>query len=461
MRIRTTQSNEVGYCRRHDTAERRMSAPSSERRFLRPRYILSAADRLWVIDETQPVAVLLDPGSGQIDRIVSWPEIPSPSPTLTVASHGDHVWLQYSGTDVLACVTADGVHHAEYLEGTHLLTAGPSGAWCFRPTRMRDDVARTAAAPPLLRPQPGPPLILAHTGGGTSPIGVAGVLVTADFDEYSVHLGVEHAPWSRTYRDNPTPTGYVLRQSKSWIHLPLNAETTHIELDDYPRSRADGVWHTSEYADTTYNEQHRRKRALGDGIRWHWGTPSKRSGVLLVKAFRDGSSTPVREIALPGVQVYEGTARGQRLWLLVRSADRGSPGRQLVRLSIDTAERERETAIDDLDITAYCRPVAPEPPDHASYVRYCVRRLDGRRFSKRMHDVRAEFIGDWPHGRLHISFTHDYYEGLTLVARLNLYDEQGQRLDDITRYAPTELMEQADTRAYPDRSHSVGGVLYV
>ena len=104
MRIRTTQSNEVGYCRRHDTAERRMSAPSSERRFLRPRYILFAADRLWVIDETQPVAVLLDPGSGQIDRIVSWPEIPSPSPTLTVASHGDHVWLQYRGTDPVVSV---------------------------------------------------------------------------------------------------------------------------------------------------------------------------------------------------------------------------------------------------------------------------------------------------------------------------------------------------------------------
>ncbi len=438
-----------------------MSAPSSERRLLRPRYIRFAGGRLWAIDETQPVAVLLEPRYGQIDRIVSWPEIPSPSPALTVASYEDRVWLQYRGTEVLACVTAEGVHHAEYLEGTQLLTAGPSGAWCFRPTRIRDDVARTADAPPLLRPRPGPPLLLAHPGGGMSPIAIDGVVLAADFDEESVHLGVEHAPWSRTYRDTPTPAGYVLRQSKSWIHLPLNAKTTRIGLDDYPRSKADGVWHTSEYADTTYNEQHRRKRALGASIRWHWGTPDRRSGVLLLKAFRDGSSTPVREIVLTGIQVYEGTAHGDRLWLLVRSADRGSPGRQLIRLSIDTAERELETAIDDLDITGYCRPVAPEPPDHASYVRYCIRRLDGRQFSNRMHDVRAEFIGDWPRGRLHISFTHDDYERLTLVARLNLYDEQGQRLDDITRYAPTELMEQADTRAYPDRSHAIGGVLYV
>lgn len=358
-------------------------------------------------------------------------------------------------------MTVDGVHHAEYLEGTHLLTAGPSGALCFRPTRMRDDVARTPDEPPLLRPRPGPPLLLAHPGGGTTPIDVDGVVVAADFDETTVRLGVEHAPWSRIYRETPTPAGYVLQQSKSWIHLPLDAEPTHIGLDDHPRYRADGAWHTSEYADTTYNEQHRRKRAIGDDVRWHWGMTDGHGGVLLVKAFRDSSSTPGSEIELLEVVAYEGTAHGDQLWLLVRSADESSSTRHLVRLSIDTAESELETAIDDLDITGFCRSVAPEPPDHASYVRYCVRRLDGRQFSKRMHDVRADFIGDWPHGRLHISFTHDDYEGLTLVTRLNLYDEQGQRLDDVTRYAPTELMEQADTRAYPDRSHAIGGVLYV
>lgn len=234
-----------------------MSAPSSERRLLRPRYIHFAAGRLWVFDQTQPVAALVEPTSGQIDLIVSWPEIASPSPALTIASHADRVWLQYRGTDVLACVTAAGVHHAEYLEGTHLLTAESSGAWCFRPTRTRDDVSRTADKPPLPRPRSRPPVILARPGGGTSPINVDGVLVAANFDEQSAHLG------------------------------------------------------------------------------------------------------------------------------------------------------------------------------------------------------------DWPHGRLHISVTHDDYEGLTLVTRLNLYDEQGQRLDDVTSYAPMELMEQADTRDYPDRSCAVGGVLYV
>ncbi|KQU47196.1 hypothetical protein ASG84_08790 [Rhodococcus sp. Leaf278] len=35
------------------------------------------------------------------------------------------------------------------------------------------------------------------------------------------------------------------------------------------------------------------------------------------------------------------------------------------------------------------------------------------------------------------------------------------RYDDVTRYVPTELMDQADTRDYPDRSHAIDGVLYV
>lgn len=42
-----------------------------------------------------------------------------------------------------------------------------------------------------------------------------------------------------------------------------------------------------------------------------------------------------------------------------------------------------------------------------------------------------------------------------LTARLNLYDEQGIRLDNLLSYASAELREQADTRAYPAglRSH--------
>ncbi|MGB7364706.1 MAG: hypothetical protein WA931_16870 [Rhodococcus sp. (in: high G+C Gram-positive bacteria)] len=224
---------------------------------------------------------------------------------------------------------------------------------------------------------------------------------------------------------------------------------------------AAGHWFTSEYADVSYNEGHRRKRAVAQGIRWHWGLIDRRSNVLVVRAYRDGSRTPEVELRLSGVSVAAGAAHGDRLWLLAHCAGSGRETRALMQLRIGQNEPTFLTAADDLDISRWCRAIAPEPPDHASYVRYCIRTLHGRRFSALMQDVRAEFVGDWPHGRLHVSFTHDDYEGLRLVARLRLYDEQGRRLDDVTRYAPTDLMEQAHTRGYPDRSHARGGVLYV
>ena len=438
-----------------------MSAPLSQRRLLRPRYVHIAADRLWLIDDSQPVAALFDPESGRFDRIVAWPEIPGPSTSLTIASVDNGLWMQYRGADLLALITVDGIHHAEYLEHTHLLTAGPMGAWSFRPTPVRSDVADTDDAPPRYRRQPGPPLLLAYPDGGTTRVGIDGSLMAADFDENTLHLGIEHAPWSRSYRESPPPAGYVLKANRSWLHVPVDGQPDRIEFDGYPRTPAGKDWHTSEYADVTYNERHRRKRAIGDGVRWHWGKSDGHGGSVLIRAFRSGSPIPARESILPDIDVVGGAARGQQLWLLARRRGRTVAAWTVLRLSVDEGRDVTISTADDLDISRFCRPVAPEPPNHASYVRYCIRRLEGGGFSKRMHDVRVEYVGTGSTGRLHISFTHDDYEGLTLVARWRLYDEQGYRLDDITRYAPVELMEQADTRAYPSREHAVGGVLYV
>lgn len=158
--------------------------------------------------------------------------------------------------------------------------------------------------------------------------------------------------------------------------------------------------------------------------------------------------------ALDGLRGVQGVAVGEDLWLITSRRD-------VLRISPSRVEPETVFSTGQLDITDHCRPLAPRPPDHDSYVRYCVHRLDRRQFSASVHDVQACFVGDWPNGKIHISFTHDKYEGLTLVSTLSLYDEQGIRLDDVTRYAPVKLMEQAGTLAYPDRSLAVDGVLYV
>lgn len=94
-------------------------------------------------------------------------------------------------------------------------------------------------------------------------------------------------------------------------------------------------------------------------------------------------------------------------------------------------------------------------------MRYCLRRLEGLHFSDSVSNVHARYVGQWPDGRIHLSFMHTRYPDLTLVARLNLYDEQGARLEDIMKYVPARLMEQAGTGAYPPASRAVDGVLYV
>ena len=62
---------------------------------------------------------------------------------------------------------------------------------------------------------------------------------------------------------------------------------------------------------------------------------------------------------------------------------------------------------------------------------------------------------------MHLSFSHERFPTLTLVARLNMYDEQGERLEDIMKYIPQLLMEQDGVTAYPPASQAVDGVLYV
>ncbi|WP_141216799.1 hypothetical protein [Rhodococcoides fascians] len=429
-----------------------MSAPlfsdgQPRRRLLRPRHIHVAAGYVWVIDETQPVAALLDPATGSLDRLVSWPELPAASRTLDISSDEGGLWLHYRGADALARVTPDGLRHAEYIGGAALLTSGSIGAWCFRPGRARRDVAQSPDTPPLRRSYTGPQLLLAKPDGGTVAVTLRGHLITADFDETSLHLGVEHEPWSRTHSE---PDGYAVTWTQSWVDVPLDTVATSIDPADYPRRPLDGDWHTSEYADITYNESHRRKRAVGNGIRWHWGQDTSWK-TMMVQAVRGDRVVHRRTFA--GTRGVEGAATGEDLYLITSQ-------RSLLHIST-LSEPRTITSTEELDISEHCRPVAPWPPDHESYVAYCIRRLHGRQFSSRMHDVDVRFVGDWPDGNLQVSFTHDNYEGITLVSTLNLYDEEGKRLDDVTRYAPVELMEQADTLAYPDPSLAVDGVLYV
>lgn len=94
-------------------------------RFLRPRFVFFVSGYVWVVDERQPVAALIDPHS----------------------------------------VGIDGLDRSEYAEGRRLICAGRADAWCMTNARRRNDIAPSPdISPQTLRRKPA--LLVTNPGGG-------------------------------------------------------------------------------------------------------------------------------------------------------------------------------------------------------------------------------------------------------------------------------------------------------
>ncbi|RVW03850.1 hypothetical protein EGT50_04870 [Rhodococcus xishaensis] len=422
---------------------------------------------VWVVDATQPVAALFDPYTERFARLVSWTDLP-PGPQgarqREIVADADGVWVQNHRDGPLVRVGVDGILHAEFTQGHKLICAGQTGAWCSSSTRRRRDIASTPDVPPRRSPRP-PTLLVARPEGGTRRVVIdAAATVSFEFDESSLFVGVEHDPWERVPTSAMTSrldgAGFEVRYSSSVLQVPLDGTIPErIGPDTHPCLQDRAVEYTSEYADVTYNEAHRRKRAMDAALRWHWGTVTARRGISIVRAYRPDASVPTAEIDLPGMRVTDGATAAGRLWMITMPETRTGPKDSVLTVGVDG--RVHPVQAEGIDITDRCWPVGPEPLDHGSYVAHCLRGLDGVRFSDGVDEVSATYVGRWPNGHVQVRFRHVDYPGLTLVARLRLYDEQGTRLDNFLTYVRAELMEQAGTRAYPPASDAVGGVLYV
>ena len=453
------------YRRCHDSAERRMSA-HLRRRFLRPRYVFFAAAHLWVVDERQPVAALIDPHTESLAGLVAWTDLPPTPPGFgpaQISADESGLWIQNRRDGPLVHIGTDGIDRSEYTEGHHLIGAGRAGAWCMTTTRRNNDIAPSSDIPPrTLRRKPA--LLVTKQGGGMRRVEVdAAAIVSVEFDESSLYLGVEHDPWERVPRVDGAGgkrAGFELRYSSSVLQIPLHDPSPQrIDRDTYPHAENRKVGYTSEYADVSYNENHRRKRAFDGDVRWYWGKDPSTRGATIVRSLRGEDPSPVTTLMLPGIDVAHGVAGGGRLWLVARTATRPAVGRSVLSTGFDGGIHSLITG--GIDITDRCWPVGPEPLDHHSYVKYCLRGLNRMRFSDKVDQVSATYVGHWPSGRIHVRFQHRDYPGLVLTARLNLYDELGVRLDNLLFYASAELREQVGTRAYPPASEAVAGVLHV
>lgn len=442
-----------------------MSA-GSERRCLRPRYVFFCCSYVWVVDETQPVAALFDPHTDRFVRLVSWTDLPAAPPGARppeIVAGPSEMWVQNHPDGPVVRVGVDGIVGAEYTEGHRLLCAGPGGAWCVTVARRRPDIAPTPDVPPRRSVRP-PVLLVALPGGGTRRVVVdAAAIVSVEFDESSLFVGVEHDPWVRVPAASTGRGGrggFEVHYRTSVLQIPLTGPIPErIGPGTHPCTGDRQVGYTSEYADVSYNETHRRKRAVDTDLRWHWGTDPTRPSVTIVRAYRSDVAAPVTAFDLPGVRVSHGAAGTGRLWLITISHTRAGPGRAMLTAGVDGVVPP--LPVEGIDITERCRPVGPEPLDHGSYVAYVLRGLDGVRFSDTVDEVTAACVGRSPHVQIEIRFRHRDYPDVMLAAQRRLYDEQGIRLDGFLTYVPVELMEQADTRAYPPVSDAVDGVLYV
>ncbi|QCQ91387.1 hypothetical protein [Rhodococcus sp. SGAir0479] len=438
-----------------------------ERRFLRPRYVFSAGTFIWVVDRTQPVAALFDPHTEQFARVVAWTDIPPPPPgsgQSEIVADSAGLWVQSHRDGPLARIGIDGIVRGEYTQGHRLICAGEAGAWCISVGRRRRDIAASPDVPPRRFSPRRPENLVALPDGGTRRVVVeAAAVVSVEFDESSLFVGIEHDPWTRVPASpaaGGAQSGFEVRYRSSVLQVPLDGPIPlRIGPQTHPCEQDRAVGYTSEYADSSYNEAHRRKRAVDELSRWHWGTDSARPGTTMVRAYRPDTAVPATEIELAGTRVSDGAVADGRLWMVAR-AERltGSESSVLVA---DVDGSAHSVPVTGIDITDWCHSAGPEPLDHDSCVAYCVTGLNRMQFSDYVHEVSAAYVGQCPHGSVHIRFRHVDYPGVTLVAPRRLYDEFGGRLDGFLTYVPAQLMEQAGTRAYPPVSEAVDGVLYV
>ncbi|WP_328812456.1 hypothetical protein [Rhodococcus sp. NBC_00297] len=401
-------------------------------------------------------------------KLVSWVDLPLAPPargtearsTPRIDADEGGLWIQNHPDGPLARVTVDGISHAEYVHGDGLIAAGHGGAYCHTAKKRPNDIASSPDVPPRPRKRRQSSLTFVLPGGGTENVPVEGFVFGIGVIERVIIVKVEHEPWVRVPIDgDSSPVRFRLTWQTTTLHVPLD-EPRPERISRTEHEATEHLGDTgSEYADLTYNEKHYRKRASGGEWRWHWGLDKPFGTTTVIRGYR--ANVVERTIEWPGVRLIDGTVADDRLWSVTTAFDPETrvavDGIQIV----DTDGVVSAVPIGGVDITDHCRPVGPRPLDHDSYVAFCVRRIDRMIRAGKATGFRASYVGDWPSGQLHIAFEHDDYPGLTLVARRNLYDEFGVRLDDVTDYIAVELLEQAGTRAYPAADRAVDGILWV
>ena len=422
-------------------------------RFLRPKFLVPVNDRLWAVDELQPVAAVLDPVEARLERVVSYPELPAPPVTFApwfdgwrVLGSSAGLWVQPSRDGPVTLINEGGLVHASYSAGTRLQQATTAGAWCA-PQFVAQSVPDATTTSPQ-RPLRPTRLLLIRPDG--TPLTLA-----VDRPVHELRADVDGV-YASVY------------EGQKWIRL--SSADTSVRVDEQanvtppasPARLCNGTsgpgspWHTPPFNGDG--------GPLAGGMRWEFGWDRQRRGEQLAVATGHDPNTndEQQRVELGSGRVLAVAPIGICLWIAVRRSRWFSPSvRGSVELSsIDARDGSLTTLMpaDTVDITEGCWPLPLEPVDADSYAEYQRNNFEGLAASG-MTDCRTELVGAWPETEVRISFSHTRFPGLRLVRTVLIFDELGRQR--LPYDASIRLVEDLDTGNLPSVNEAVNGVLYV
>ncbi|GAB3460255.1 hypothetical protein AB1207_07865 [Kineococcus endophyticus] len=417
---------------------------------LRPTRLLSLDSGLWALDETQPVAAVLDRRTGRVERVVGWSQVPpepapTPWPPPRLLPDGPAFWTHPDGEAPLVRIGPGGVELAVWTHGLRLAAVGPDGAWCAPPPPPQD-VVRSAQGRPGWGLQPSQLLHVARRGTPRR-TNVPAPVRAAQAEDSGFFVALDAEPW------HLEPLGADLHEvvwDTAWYRVPWGADVGEELLDvaepvaEGPPVRTEDGRGTHSWLDPWSAGGDRHGVRL-EGARWGFGWRADGAAAAtgdLVAVVHNADGNPVRRIAMgrgtTTSAALVGTGSGERLVVAVR---RDAPGVLAPPVDLLTVHRSGDVTPllggAEVDVSGHVRPLVDRPLEAGSYLRQVLATY-GRLEEHWRTDAgllplvdglsaaRARLVGDWPDTVLEWTFEHPERPGVRLRRRVPLFDELGR-----------------------------------
>lgn len=421
-------------------------------RFLRPSVLALLPSGLWALDEFHPVAVVLDPDTGALRRVVSWPEVPPPGPLdpftalPTVHSDGTGLWLHRDPQGPLVRIDENGLDVAVWTNDLELFTCGPGVAWCWV---VQWSPEPQAGHRPWLEEGR---LLRVDRDGRTTPVRTRGEIRQLKVAVDALHLQLAVAPTDGASSGTTPPTG--------WVSLPWDAEVPEKLTAAEHRARQGDEPDGDAWEDLPWDRVGLTGGVAIDRHRWNVGSVRElpqpkwdRSRLLGTAHTLEGAQ--VRRWDLGRGRVVSAIPHGPRLAVAVARPGGTS---EVLALDPDTDQVAVLLPPDAVDITELGWPRVTRPVQAESYVAQVHAQSSRFSFSEDRHfDLRTTLFGQWPDTQLEWTFHSTERPGPILRRRVRLFDELGRI--DYPEDAETDLAETVESGLVPPAEDAVNGYL--